>query len=343
MSSKNMTNACRELWEPGVVEQVFTAIPLFAALLMARRIKVRGGSSIKKTVDYDEMDDLAQEYAGANEQLTSAKKDFLDSASFKWKKFQVPIEYDEEEESEARGGTDVSPVDLVEVKVRKGLRAAKIKLYKMMYDKPSATSDTDKGFQGLADALKHDYTYGGLTRATTVTNSWWQGASIAGSFADNGTAYTASIATFRNAFNAISINVEKVTDALAVCGSVIFERLRSQIEASGLNTNLGKTPLGKYGFTAIEIDGIEVVRDPFLDKKVWGAGANEDTSKWFFMLNKPDWELRLFPGRDLSVMTPFKHQGENINGYDKYLARVYVKGNLVCWKPNGSIWLSNVA
>ncbi|MBW2697954.1 MAG: hypothetical protein JRE70_15845, partial [Deltaproteobacteria bacterium] len=34
-------------------------------------------------------------------------------------------------------------------------------------------------FQSVRQALTHDATYGALARATTATNKWWQGASIA--------------------------------------------------------------------------------------------------------------------------------------------------------------------
>jgi hypothetical protein len=51
--------------------------------------------------------------------------------------------------------------------------------------------------------------------------------------------------------------------------------------------------------------------------------------------------LRIHTSRDFQ-MTDFVWQGDRVNGYDKWLARILVAGNLVCWKPNGSMWLNNV-
>jgi len=339
MSSANMTAATRELWIPGVTKQVMYGMPLFAKLADRRRMPVKGGLSIKKTLDYAEVDDLAQEYAGSNTPLESGKKDFLTTAYFNWKKFQVPIEYDEDEESENRGGIDTAPVDLVREKVDKGTRAAKIKLQKMIYGAYSATSDSDTGFQGIGDALhSSSTTYGNLARSTT-SNTWWMGASLDESWTDIATACSASIATFRDCHAKISLYADGPQDILVLCGSNIFQSLQGQVEASGANTNLGKTSLGKYGFTAIEIDGIEVVYDPFLDIDP----DSNTTSTWFIMLNVATWECRWFPGRDLRTVTPFEYQGKVVNGYDKYLARVLAKGNLVCWKPNANILKTNMS
>jgi hypothetical protein len=336
MSANNMTNAVRELWVPGVVEQVFLQTPLLTMLKAGNKITVRGGNSITQAVDMAEIDDLAQDY-GANEQLNSGKFEFLDRPTFKWKKFQIPIEYDEEEESEGGGGNDVAPVDLVKTKVEKGLRAAKLHLNRAIYSSASTTSDSDKGFQGILDALTFDYTYGTLTRATTVTNKWWQSFSYAASFADGGTARDASIDNFRTVLAGCQrYSSGKASDFVFVCPGAIFRKLQAQVEASGTNSHMGEGPLGKYGWTTIQIDGVEILHDPFLD-----TNTDTTTTAWVFMLHKPSWELRLFPGRDLSRVSPFKYQGETANGYDKYLARVLVKGNFVCWQPNANYYGTN--
>jgi hypothetical protein len=50
----------------------------------------------------------------------------------------------------------------------------------------------------------------------------------------------------------------------------------------------------------------------------------------------------MFKGRDLSGLAfPFTYQGQTANGYDKYLSRAMVKGNLVCWQPNANYYGTN--
>lgn len=342
MSADNFTNAVRELWLPGTVKQVWTAIPMYTALMMKKRVTVKGGKQITRAVDMAEMDGVAQEY-GPNTPLSSAQVEFLERPHWHWKKFQIPIEYDEEEESEGRGGAATAPVDLVEEKTQKGLRAARLKLNQQMYNYPSSTSDDDLGFQGIPDALEHDATYGGLARAIgTTTRTWWQGRSLAATYADRNTAAAASIENFRIVkAEVLQYGDGKPGGLLAVCGSLIFRKLQAQVEGSAVNTRFGQTSLGRYGFSTLTIDGIQVVEDTFLNTKPWGTSSGYDTRYWFFMLTLDTWELRLFPGRDLSRVTPFEYQGKIINGYDKFLARVPVKGNLVCYRPNGNFWASN--
>ena len=121
--------------------------------------------------------------------------------------------------------------------------------------------------------------------------------------------------------------------------------MQSQVEASTNYPRTNQTPLAmKYGFTTLDIDGIEVVHDPGLDLN-YTAGtttAGTYTPEWFFLLHIPDWELRLHPDRSMK-MTDFTWQADQANGLDARLARVLTSGNLVCWQPNASCWRSYVA
>jgi hypothetical protein len=85
----------------------------------------------------------------------------------------------------------------------------------------------------------------------------------------------------------------------------------------------------------MNLDGHEVVSVPYLQR-------SSTTKTWFFILNMNFWELRIHTARNFK-MTDFKWQGEQANGFDYYLARILLKGNFVCWKPNSSMWLSNVS
>ena len=82
-------------------------------------------------------------------------------------------------------------------------------------------------------------------------------------------------------------------------------------------------------------DGHEVVSVPYLQ-------TSSTMKTWVFILNLQYWELRIHNQRNFN-MTGFKWQGDVANGYDYWLARIMVQGNLMCWKPNSSMWLSNIS
>jgi hypothetical protein len=337
MANANITATTRELWLRTVKSQVFCRLAVSAALIDRKQVTMKG-TNIKQTLDVAETDDLAQEYELDTEPLTSSKKTVFNTAHFHWKKFQVPVEYGVDEELEnisSAGETQI--VDLEKAMVKKAQRAARIKLYKMIWGYKSATSDTDKGFQGIMDALSLDRTYGGID---STTETYWDGGHI-GTDNPTSTAYPASIATFRQARSAIQQYVESLGDLMAVTSSAIFQSLQSEVETRDIYTRDG-SKMAKYGFNSMMIDGVEIVEDPWLNLNTWGTATGYKTSEFFALLHLPDWELRIHPRRAMKF-TGFTWQGEVVNGYDKWLARILTAGNFICWQPNASILLAHVA
>lgn len=336
MADTNLNVATRDAWVRSIQDEVFLRLPLLNRLLSRRQVNWSGGLSIKRPVDMAEFTDspsLAQSYT-PNEGLSSGTKEVLKAPKFLWKYFQVPIQFGVEEKLQNAGGNENQIVELVEHLVSKGQRGSRLHLNTMMYSAQSSTSDSDAEFQGLLDALFADTTYGTLARATTVTNPWWQGASIAKSFADNATARTPSIANFRKAKIAVWQNADARSpkDLLVITSETIFAALQAEAETLHVYSRTG-SELADQGFNAMILDGVEIVADPFLEQ-------DSTRRKYFFMLHIPDWEIRLHPQRSFK-MTPFTWQGDQVNGIDQDLARVLVAGNMVCWKPNGSIANTN--
>lgn len=335
-SNSNIQATTRELFLRTIKSQVFMKMPLYARLLLAKKVSWEGGRYISAPVDMAEMDSLTQAYLPA-ERLTTGRKTMLDTPYFHWKYSQTPSVYDVEEELQNAGGVGTAPVKFVKFLTRKAHRAARLALYKQMYGIGTSGTDADHDadFQSVRDALTHDATYGHLTRATTVTNKWWQGASIGETYADQGDTFTASINTFRRARSAIGVYVEQPADLLCVVGSTIFLNLQSEVEARHIYNRDGSV-LAKYGFNTLMLDGVEVVEDPWLRNSL-----QTNAHKWFFIFNINDWELRIHPRRSFKF-TGYTWQGDKADGYDEWLARIMLAGNLVCWKPNGSIYLSAV-
>jgi len=335
----DLDEATRELWLRTVEAEVIQKDPLLNRLLARRQITWRGGTKIKRPVDTDEYTDIhggstiAQSYA-PNEQLRGGSKDVLQTPEFNWKFFQIPVEYTAEERVKNHLAGDWQIVDLAEFRVAKAQRAARTHLKQMIYEAGSATSDSDIGFQGLADALTHDLTYGTIPRSGTTTNKWWQGASITGGYDDYNTARSPSIANFRKAKAACMLysDAEGPGDLMVITSSTIFQALQSEAETMHIYSRDG-SEMAKQGFNAMVLDGVEIVEEPYLE-------ISPTRRKYFFVLNLATWELRLFPERSFEL-TPFVWQGELANGYDKWLARILVAGNLVCWKPNANLFNSN--
>ena len=336
----NIQASTRELFLSSVVPAVVMKMPLLARVYLARQMSFRGGKYITRPVDKAEMDDLHQSYF-PTDRLTVGKKSMLETPYFHWKYMQVPVSYDVEEYLQNSGGGDLAPVDLIKFLTRKAQRACRIALYKQLYGIGTSTvvdSDHDREFQSLVEALTHNGTYGHLTRATTTTNPWWQGGSIAETWADQATSYAPSISTFRRQVDAVSIyEPDQPGSYLYVCGPAIFRSLQSQVEARHSYGRVGGTLLAKYGFTTLEIDGLEVVLDPFLRNSI-----ATNAHKWTFLLHVPDFELRLHPRRAFEF-TGMTWQGDRADGYDEWAGRIMLAGNSILWDPNKSIYNSNVA
>lgn len=332
-TSANLQATTAGIFNKSVAKQVFMKMPLLARLLMANQIKKKGGRYIAQPVDKAEMDDLGQFYS-LNEKMTSGRKTMLDNPYFLWKNCQVPVAYDLDEYLQNKGEGQI--VDYAAFLAKKAHRAARIKLYKAMYAITGTSTDSGKYFQSVIQALQHDATYGHLSRADTTTNSFWQGASVDGTFTDQATSRSPSLDTFRKAVNAIGEYSDSDQNLMCVVGPAIHMELKSQLEARKSYVN-NSGPMFKYGFDSFMIDNVEVVKDYWLANK-----HLTDSHKYMFIYNIPEWELRLEPTRAFK-MTPFVWQGDKADGYDEWLARILLRGNLWTRQPNASIWLSNVA
>jgi len=327
--SVNLAATTREMWDSTVEKEILMKLPLVAMMIEHEVLKVHG-TKLKKTLVMDDAESLAQSYE-ANEPLTGGEKTVTETAEWQWKKFQVPVTYDCDTEIENQDASKVeAPVDEVKTIVEAAQTGARKKLNTLLYG--AAADDGKKDFQGLRSALTHDATYGGLARATTVTRAWWQGASLAGTFTDQATAYSASIANVRRAATVCGRYAPNDQKLYCFVGETLFNAYRAQYEARSWYTRDG-SKLAKFGFQTFVDNNVEYVCDSYL--------TLSSHPTWFFLIDPETWELRLSPKRNFRI-TPFKWQGEQVNGLDRYLARVLVAGNCICSKPNHNMFLSNV-
>lgn len=345
MSTADVTKATRELFDRSLVDQVHMRTPFVEALQRNGQVTstFKGGKYIEKLIDTDSIETLVQEYSN-NSALTDAKKTTLNKPRFTWKYAQLPLRYDLDEYIQnADAGTEEQLLDLPEHLVKKGQEALKLWLCAKIFNSGSTTGVADgaTSFQSLVSALDVDVTYGTITRtAASNVNDYWQGADPAGLWSGitAGTQATATNFTISNLRkwvheSDIAHHMDGEDDLQVLCCATLFNKMRAEMESKVIYKPGLKQ---SQGINSMILDGgIEIVSVPYLQ-------TTTTMKTWVFILNLRHWELRMSNKRNF-MQTGFKWQGENSNGFDFWLARVMMAGNFFCWKPNSSMWLSNVS
>jgi hypothetical protein len=344
----NLYNLTRDLIEKSLTNEVYLRTGFLDELNKRKRITV-GGRSLQFPVIKDTMESLAQAYT-MKEPLTSTQKSITEIASWGWKYVQLPIEYDGDVEVQNLNAASEEKIyDIGEMLAQQALYGINLKMQSMMFAGGAAPSaaygDSGKNFQSIPNALNHDETYGGLTRtlanASAGVNDWfqsadpaagaWFGSTLTASAQD--TATTMTIANLRQWTIKVQRFMKAKGDVMWVMCPTLFNKLKAECQAQ--MTYQGATDTAKVGFNKMYIDGMQIVDADYLE-------GNATTDNWVFGLNLETWELHYNKARNFK-MTPFKWQGENINGTDMYLSRLLLAGNLICKQPNANIFLSNVS
>jgi hypothetical protein len=338
----DLTQATRELFMRSLLDEVHMRTPVVEELQRRHKVTHKGGKYIERLVSYDNLDSLAQEY-GPNDALTNSSKNILDKPRFTWKRMQLPLQYGVEEyEQNIHAGREEQLLDLADFLVDKGQEATRLWLCAKIFNSGSATgvADGSTSFQSLVSALDHDVTYGTLTRNISAgTRDWFQGCDPSGLFTNvsssaQATATNFTISNIRKWISETDIAHYDTASGLYICVCPkLYNKIRAEMEAK-VQYNPAKTQ--RQGVTKMYLDeNHQIVSVPYL-------GTTSTMQTWVFILNLNHFELRINANRPFN-MTGFKWQGDIANGHDYWLARIMVSGNLVCWKPNSSMWLSNVS
>lgn len=348
----NLAVATRDLIRGGVQEEVYRRMAFIDELQKRKQIITSGGTAISKNVDYAEVDDLAQSYK-TGEALTDGEKTMLAKASFNWKKTQIPVKYDGDVEIQNMGAAgDEQLIDLAEYLATKATRGIKLKLEKMIANAGSTITtdynDTGANFNSMVHALKHvttTETYGNIARGMTAgKNNWWQGADIgqiiqnvpegtAPAASSQATAVNLTLANLRQWIIPVQHSIRAKKDLMVVMCPTLFNKLKAECQAQMIYEPSKDT--ANVGFNKMYVDGHQIVDWDYLE-------TSSTMKKWVFIINLDTWELHFNKARNFK-MTSFKWAGELPNGYDYYLARILLAGNLCCWQPNANLFLSNVS
>ena len=336
----NLTATTREAWDRTTLHEVYMRTILIRKLIDLNQV-LPAGIAVKHTVDFAEMDDLAQEY-GPEEPLDGGKKTVAETALWYPKDLQVPVEIRGKDwRNNSRGKGDGRVIPLPQFLVEKGQRAMRLKLNSILYRTGSAardaSSDSNAGWQGVLDALTHSIKYGGLLRTDATTRYWWQSASLGNVWTDQATEIAPNIANFRKCIDAVNHFQKDTTKMLAITSNEIYRNLQAEVDG---RRQYRPGPMAEHGFTSMMIDNVEVVAEEYFSNP-----SNSDRStmaKYFFMLDLSSWRMHLDPERKMGTLTEFVWQGKQLGGKDLYLARVMLSGLISCLYPNRNLFLSNM-
>lgn len=359
---QDLDNLTRDMHDASWEVEYMRKNPVTALMLERKTLQFKGGKQYYRELDTDDMEDIVQDYV-VNEVLTNEVKDTTSRATFIRKKFQAPIQVDEDEELENAAQTpDGTRLhNLAEHRTRKVQEAVRFHIRKLLYRATGVTgaaTDSNKYMQGLNNALTPDHTYGQITRtkASSIAD-WWQPAAnqydaTGGTTGDQNGEYTIGIHWLRSILEPMEDLETDNVDLITIVGGVLWLALIEEAEARGtpykivpdrLNKGGGKTT---QGFTEMILDRRRIVKDPFL-KTANNTAMGEttasagDLSRRMYCLNLKTWDMFIHPKRNF-LLTEFFDQSKLAGGSDFKLARIKFGGNLVCWHPNQNLYLSNV-
>jgi hypothetical protein len=345
----NLSNLTRDIFEKSLVDSVYTSIPVLDELNKRKKV-ITGGKQLKFPTIKDDLKSLYLAY-GIKDPLPGGSKSTTEVQAFDWKYATLPLEYDGDVEVQnLNAASENKIVDIAELLSKQALKGFKLGIQDAMCNGATISSttaygDSGKNFQSIVNALKHDDTYGGLARLLSAgTRNYYQGAdqntlyvtSTEGSAATASAQTTTanmSIANWRKWIVNVIHASENKQDVMTFMCPTLFNKLKAECQAT--QTYQGGTDTANVGFNKMFIDGRPIVDWDFLERATI-------TKLWVLILNMNTWEFHINSARDFK-MTPFKWQGENINGTDTYLARLLVAGNLICRQPNANMFLSNVS
>ena len=334
-NSTDLNVLTRDYCADTIIKQLFLRSPMVTRLLLDKRMVQKGG--IKKTVTVKKSQPTSHVQAyGPNEALTSAVVNTKSHVRFGLYRFQVPIRWTiEEVEQNVNADNSARIADLVAERIDDCWDAAKDKLQEWIYDPDTTEAASNKKLLSLATALTADRTYGGLSRATTATNEWWQGRSPAGSYTDQATAAAPDIPNFRKWRDIVErYNETSAGNLVVIAGDAQYRKWLAAAESRNVNT---KTPGGvaKYGHTSCMIDGVEFIKDKYL-------GADGTREKYMFLLDTSTWNYEIDKDRNYKLTQPFE-QHKIDGGADYVIQRIMTSHRFYCDKCTGNMYLSNVS
>lgn len=361
--ASNLITATRDIWKSSCRRQLAYGMPLLSRLLKFKKVKP-GGLQVAQNVETVFNDDLVTE-PGPRTALPGGKKDYLGTMKFNTSTFMYPLERSHQEKTMNYKPGDWQLTNLAKKDVRQGMSSIKIRMNKRIW---GCAGDTELDAyttycQGIGSACKPDTTYGTVDRSS---NSWAQPASVL----DSATAYKTAVSLTRNWLRTqltyLNLYAQGAGPIVIILGSTLYNVLKQEFESFHEYKTTGD--MAAQGFRSMELDGYEVLEDPYLDYLTVSSCELGDSSNGCLMgdvsgvtytgknvvaiLNLDTWEYRYIPGvaidgaaqddEMMAEITDYFDQSQIEGGQRKDLARIYVDGNLCCEQPNLNTMFINV-
>lgn len=354
MPDSNLTVATRTMYDNSWKHQITYGMPVLKLMMERKRMRM-GGLWISNINEVADSESLVQEY-GPEEGLDAASKDIMGVNRHNIAFMQVPIMKTIDEEIMNAPPGDTQLTNIARRVTASCQRAAKIRLAKRIWGVAGDTEIDDKHtlFQGIPSAL-YSTTYGNLAKAS---NTWWYSAD----YANITTAYTISIKKIREWIADVRYYHEDLSSLVIILSTTLFQSLQAEMDARNVYKPTGN--LAKQGFQRMELDGITIAEDPFLNRLVessvtlkdgtdgclLGEQAGAYTGAGFCaLLNLDTWVFRYVKARGATTkdaaftLTDYFDLSQLPDGPEKKLARVKFKGNLECHQPNANMLRAAVA
>lgn len=241
-------------------------MPFFYRLLERQQF-IAGGIEYKQIYQAADFDSLVQEY-GPNDGLTGGSKKLLKTPKWMVSKMQCPVEIDDDIEIMNANPSETQIVDLGQKYGMAAIQAIKIRAAQRLY---GCATDTEKSerhtlCQGLGSALfpptaaaSAGSTYAGIARTTSAHLEW-----SAADYANTYTAYAINQYNLDVWLDSVATYNENPTDMLILMGPTLYNQLK--LEFRTLGVYVGKAQIGKQGFESMEYNGVEIAKDPMLDR-----------------------------------------------------------------------------
>lgn len=231
------------------------------------------------------------------------------------------------------------------------LEGLRIRTSRMLWGLDGISTDGGLDINSLRQALTHDATYAGLGRATTVTNPWFQSASLDRTYTDQGTEVRISLDLFDQIGAACRRNIAKKGMSKGkqklyhFCGEALYLACKRELR-SYITAGEGYIQRLNIGFESFEFENNEVVLcDELYDDNYKGSETTYP-ARWLFSIDPSTLVFSFNPLHKLGFGSRgkalYKSQNDHIGGTATFLAVVDTFCNFAVSNPNRCCFRSNV-
>lgn len=297
---------------PRVIEGRFNTNPLAVRLKQQHAILFRGGEKIVVPFTYKKIPSVSFDSVDT---FATGEEEFLSELVFDWKAIVTPANIDARKVWK-NSGTQAQFLNLMELLAKQVAMSHNDEIGVQIFG--DGTGNAGKNWDGLVNGVADTGAYGGVTRNTTVDDP---GNAIRSFVNSVGGPYSESMvnaALTKVSFDNMRPDLILVTDAI---WNAAWERAQAQDRnAPG--------PLRNVGFTTINFNGTEMVRDSH-------TPANS-----IFILNTSFIEMWLGEGRNFWLRGG--QEGFHVHNQDFILNQLVTYGNLIVTGPRFQAKILNV-